>query len=45
MNNETTNAIYNKKLEELTNANKNNDGTQEESKLPSGSESLSLNIE
>ncbi len=30
MNDETTNAIYKKKLEELTNANKNNNDTQEE---------------
>jgi hypothetical protein len=30
MNDETTDAIYNKNLEELTSANKNNDNTQEE---------------
>jgi hypothetical protein len=30
MNGETTNAIYNKKLEDMTNANKNNEDTQEE---------------
>jgi hypothetical protein len=29
MNDETTNAIYNKKLQEITNANKNNNNTQE----------------
>jgi hypothetical protein len=30
MNDEATNAIYNKKLQEITNANENNDNTQEE---------------
>ncbi len=30
MNDETTNAIYNKKLKKLTSANKNNNNTQEE---------------
>jgi hypothetical protein len=30
MNDEATNAIYNKKLQEITNANENNNNTQEE---------------
>jgi hypothetical protein len=30
MNDETTNAIYNEKLQKITNTNKNNDNTQEE---------------
>jgi hypothetical protein len=29
-NDEATNTIYNKKLQEITNANENNDNTQEE---------------
>jgi hypothetical protein len=30
MNDEVTNAIYNEKLQEITNANENNDNTQKE---------------